>query len=72
MEWSHENRVFLDPDTCKEIRISSIHKPEQFDAITIDGKELEVVKSAKLFGFTISHNLTWNVHVNEVVKKATL
>ena len=42
--WSNKNRVVL---KCKEIRILFIHKPEQFDATTIDGKELEVVKSAK-------------------------
>ena len=69
--WSLKNGVVLNPDKCKEIRISFTHKPEQFDAITIDGKELEVVKSAKLLGLTISDNLTWNTHVNEVVKKAS-
>ena len=52
-------------------RISFTHKPEQFDAITVDGKELEAVKSAKLLGLTISDNLTWNAHVNDVVKKAS-
>ena len=71
IEWSHENRVVLNPDKCKEIRISFTHKPEQFDAITIDGKELESVKSAKLLGLTIRDNLTWNAHVNEVVKNAS-
>ena len=44
---------------------------ECFDAITIDGKELQVVKNAKLLGLTISDNLTWNAHVNEIIKKAS-
>ena len=30
-----------------------------------------MVNSAKLLGITISHNLTWNAHVNRVVKKAS-
>ena len=30
---------------------------------------LEVVKNPKLLGLTISDNLLWNTHVNEVVKK---
>ena len=71
IEWSHANRVVLNPDNCKEMRISFARDPECFDAITIDGKELEVVKNAKLLGLTISDNLTWNAHVNEIIKKAS-
>lgn len=71
IEWFHDNRVFLYPEKCKEIRISFACTPQEFDAITIDGKELEVVKSAKLLGLTISDNLSWNAHVNEVVKKSS-
>ena len=61
----------LNPDKCKEMRVSFARDPECFDAITIDGKELEVVKNAKLLGLTISDNLTWNSHVNEIIKKAS-
>ena len=28
-------------------------------------------QNAKLLGLTISDNLTWNVHVNEIIKKAS-
>ena len=52
------------------MRISFARDPECFGAITIDCKELEVVKNAKLLGLTISDNLTWNAHVNEIIKKA--
>ena len=71
IEWSRANRVVLNPDKCKEMRISFPRDPECFDAITIDGKELEVVKNAKLLGSTISDNLTWNAHVNDIIKKAS-
>ena len=43
-----QNRVVLNPDKCKEMRISFARDPDCFDAITIDGKELKVVKNAKL------------------------
>ena len=33
-------------------------------------EELEIVQSAKLLGVTISHNLTWNNHITEILKKA--
>ena len=35
------------------------------------GNALEVVDSAKLLGVTITSNLTWNLHVAEVIKKAS-
>ena len=53
------------------MRISFARDPECFDAITIDGKEFEVVKNAKLLGLTISDNLTWNAHVNKIIKKSS-
>ena len=53
------------------MRISFVTTPQLFDAITIDGKELEVVKSAKLPGVTLSDDLSWNAHVNELVKKSS-
>ena len=69
IEWSRKNRVVLNPDKCKELRISFSRNPEAFDSVSIDDKEIEVVNSAKLLGITISDNLTWNAHINELVKK---
>ena len=69
IEWSRKNRVVLNPDKCKELRISFARNPEAFDLVSIDGNEIEAVNSAKLLGITISNKLTWNAHVNEVVKK---
>ena len=42
---------------------------QQFDAITINSKELELVSSAKVLGVIISSLLQWVDHVNEVIKK---
>ncbi len=36
----------------------------------MNGKELEIVKSAKLLGVTVTSDLSWNVHINNVIKKA--
>ena len=35
------------------------------------GNAFEVVDSAKLLGVTITSNLTWNLHVADVIKKAS-
>ena len=71
IECSLKSRVVLNPDKCKELRISFAWNPEAFDPVSIDGNEIEVVNSAKLLGIIISDNLTWNAHVNDVVKKAS-
>ena len=68
IEWSHINRVQLNPDKCKELRISLARNPVELDAFVIDRKE---VSSGKLLGPTISANLTWNARTEEVVKKAS-
>ena len=38
--------------------------------VTIDGNEIDNVQHAKLLGVTISSDLTWNKHVENIVAKA--
>ena len=59
----------LNPDKCKELRISFNAKPRSFDPIVLNGKELEVVTNFKLLGVNIHNKLTWNHHIDDVVKK---
>ena len=40
-------------------------------SIVIDGNLVETVECAKLFGVTLSNDLTWNRHVESIVKRAT-
>ena len=71
IEQSHENRVQLNADKCKELRISFAKEQRVFDPITIEGKEVELVTSTKLLGLTIANDLSWNDHVTEITKKAS-
>ena len=71
IEWSRENRVQLNADKCKELRISFAKEQRVFDPVIIEGKELELVASTKLLGLTITNDLTWNDHVTEITKKAS-
>ena len=50
IEWSHENRVQLNADKCKELRISFAKEQRVFDPVIIEGKEVELVTSTKLLG----------------------
>ena len=68
---SSDNRVKLNSDKCKELRISFAKEESHFAPIVISNEELGLVNSAKLLGVTISNYLTWNEHINEIIKKAS-
>ncbi|XP_067016489.1 uncharacterized protein [Acropora muricata] len=71
IEWSRENRVHLNSDKCRELRISFSKRPGFVDLIVIEGKELEVVGSVKLLGLNIASDSNWNSHILEVIKKVS-
>ena len=71
IEWSRENRVQLNADKCKELRISFAKEQRAFDPVIIEGKEVELLTSTKLLGLTIANDLTWNDHVTVITKKAS-
>ena len=54
IEWSRENRVQLNADKCKELRISFAKEQRVFDPVIIEGKEVELVTITKLLGLTIA------------------
>ena len=70
-EWSTRNRVRLNRDKCKELRISFVKDKPQFAPIVVDGNELERVTGTKLLGLTISISLTWNDHISDIIKKVS-
>ena len=61
----------LNEAKCKELRISFTNNNSTFNPILLNGKPLEEVTSAKLLRLNISNDLKWNVHVLELVKKAS-
>ena len=70
-QWSLDNRVQLNSEKCKELRISFTKKQSEFHPILVTGNQLEAVRSAKLLGVIITSDLSWNEHINETVKKAS-
>ena len=59
----------LNETKCKELQISLSRSVDPFEAVTINNKPIEVVTSTKLLGLTISNNLKWNAHIENVIKK---
>lgn len=68
--WSLLNKLQLNPDKCKELRIDFKQQKDQFDPIIINNQQLKVVDHVKILGLTISNTLQWTHHISEVVKKA--
>ena len=71
IQWLYDNRVHLNADKCEKLRISFAKKETDFHPVIVSKKELEVMDSAKLPGVTISSSLSWNAHIEEVIKKAS-
>ena len=71
VEWSRLNWFQLNTDKCKELRISFAKNKPDLPPLMACANALEVVDSAKLLGVTITCNLTWNLHVAEVIKKTS-
>ena len=59
----------MNAEKCKERRISFNVNPVGIDPIVVNGKNLEAVQCIKLLGPTINSKLTWNDHIDDVVKK---
>ena len=68
--WSVDNKLQLNPEKCKELRIDFKRDKQDLDAINIDNVSLEVVDHAKILGLIISDSLQWNHHVNHIIKRA--
>ena len=58
----------LNEPKCKELRRSFSRSGSSVDRITINGKQIEVVSSAKLLGVVVSDNLSWNAPVESICK----
>ena len=72
-DWTPMNCMTINSKKSKEMIISSTHYVDfkkSVPNITIEGIPVEVVKHAKLLGVILSDGLTWNMHVDSIVKKA--
>ena len=70
-DWSRVNKFQLNSDKCEELHISFAKNKVDLPPVVVDGHNLEVVDHAKLLGVTITSNLSWNMHVPEIVKIAS-
>ena len=71
--WSKENKFQLNCDKTKELTITFTrsHQEANFPSIHVEGKPTRTVTSANLLGVTINSKLSWNDHIENLVKKAS-
>ena len=67
--WGKNWQMSLNPIKCEVIRICK-RRSQITDSYTIHGHQLAIVKSRKYLGVTRTDNLSWNVHVDQAIKKA--
>ena len=72
-QWSSDNDIRINTNKTKEM-VTCFCKDrayvESLPYIDINGTDIERVTQAKVLGVTISSDLSWNAHVDEIVAKA--
>ena len=67
--WERDWLMEFHPNKCQVLHITTKTKPLKHQ-YNIHGHILEEAESAKYLGVNIHHKLSWNTHINQVVKKA--
>ena len=71
--WTNQNDMRLNSEKCKEMIIDfsrNYSLTSGIRSVTIGEQVLERVEHAKMLGVTISNNLTWSKHVDNIISKA--
>jgi hypothetical protein len=69
-QWANQWQVDFSPPKTKELLISKKRDPIDHPQLKLDGEPIVSVDSHKHLGLTISNDLTWKDHINEMVDKA--
>ena len=56
---------------CKELRICFRKTSPSLDPVKVNGRPLEIISIAKILVLNVRDDLKWNVHIAELVKKAS-
>ena len=69
--WSLDNSMTFNPSKCKALRISRKKSPTPTFPYKLDGHLLEYVTNMKDLGVTVSCQLQWTSHIEEVTAKVS-
>ena len=68
-KWESESCMEFNPSKCNVIRVTHRRTPFKFQ-YKLHGKVLKTVDTTKYLGINLSHDLSWNDHVNAITTKA--
>ena len=68
--WSKQWLVNFSASKTKSLIVSTKHDSANNPPVTLNGQLIDEVKAHTYLGVKISHNLRWNVHINDISLKA--
>jgi hypothetical protein len=69
--WTNNNNMKLNISKCKELIIDFSKDKRIFPSLQIADNYINRVDSAGILGITLQSNMKWNVHVENIIKKAS-
>ena len=69
LQWEDDWKMQFHPEKCVQLSITLKKKPMETN-YTMRSHQLEKVSSAKYLGITISSNLSWSPHIEDITSKA--
>ena len=69
--WARDWLVTFSPPKTKLLMISNKPNAHLHPDLTLEGHVIDKVLNHKHLGITISHNLRWNCHIDDIVTKAS-
>ena len=62
----------LNPKTCRELQVNFLnYQPGPPQGLVLGSASISQVDSYKLLGVYISSDLSWNIHIDYIVKKGS-
>jgi hypothetical protein len=69
--WCKSNDVLPKPEKCCTMTISFLKRDVPQTSVSLNSINLRCATSIKLLGVTVQNNLKWDIHIAEVVSKAS-
>ena len=68
-KWAEDNGLTFAPEKTFLIHFHRKHHPEPPPPTYLNGTQIEVVQSTKYLGVLVTHNLSWNEHIEQKIAK---
>lgn len=70
LDWSSKNYLRINPKKSKAILFASKNKPVSLiGELRLGSSTIDIVKEHKVLGVVLSHRMTWDAHIQQLVKK---